>query len=52
MNIYFVLELKIFVMMEAFMMFVICFGNVYDDGKYQSCLIFMFDVFKFIVFCY
>ena len=34
MDIYFVLELKIFVMMETLMMFVICFENVCDDGEY------------------
>ena len=40
MSVYFVLKLKIFVMMEntngvCYFYLLFCFENVYDDGKYE-----------------
>ena len=57
MSVYFVLKLIIFVMMEntngvCYFYLLFCFENISDDGKHERCLIFMFDVFSFIVLYY
>ena len=57
MSICFVLELIIFVKIEntndvCYFCLLFCFKNVCDDGEILVILIFMFDVFCFIVFYY